>query len=340
MNLSELKNGEKAYISRINGSGGFRKRIIEMGFIEGKEIEAIKRAPLNDPAEFNIMGYNVSLRRKEAALIEVVDEPVMNGLLGSAPSQLKPSHPEAYEKIKSTDAIRIALVGNPNCGKTTIFNFASNSRERVANYTGVTVSAKEASVTIHNQEIHIVDLPGTYSLSSYTPEEIYVIDYLTTQKPDVIVNVIDSSNLERNLYLTTQLIDMGLKVVVALNMFDELKSNGDALNHVTLGNFLGVPVIPTVGTKGTGIKDLLNTIVKVHRGEYLNARHIQLNYGSDIDESIEEVQLKLDAKTCQKLFPGVSKRFIALKIIEKDKFIEERLHDMPEKEQILKLGHA
>ncbi|MDP4208125.1 MAG: ferrous iron transport protein B [Bacteroidota bacterium] len=339
MKLSELKNGQKAYISKINGTGAFRQRIIEMGFIEGKAIEAIKRAPLNDPAEFNIMGYNVSIRKNDAALIEVMEEQPRHFFSGEMHTTI--NHAQADESITNTErkGINIALVGNPNCGKTTIFNFASNSRERVANYTGVTVSAKEASFTIDNQEINIVDLPGTYSLSSYTPEEIYVIDYLSSQKPDVVVNVIDSSNMERNLYLSTQLIDMGLKVVVALNMFDELTTNGDKLDHKALGKMLGIPVIPTIGTKGKGIADLMNTIVSVHNGDTNSGRRIQLSYGTDIDKAIDDVQAHLDTAKCESLFPGISQRFVALKLIENDKFIKQAIEKDSNNKEVLNLAH-
>src|SRR5512145_1312265 len=229
MKLSELKNGKKAIISKINGTGAFRQRIIEMGFMEGKEIEAIKRAPLMDPVEYNIMGYSVSLRKSEAEHIDILTD--NSGIFTSSSNAHAIENDNFYDAGYDLSAIRIALVGNPNCGKTTLFNFASNSHERVANYTGVTVSAKEATAVIDKQKITIVDLPGTYSLSSFSPEELYVIDYLTTQKPDVVVNVVDGSNLERNLYLTTQLIDMGLPVIIALNMYDEMELNGDKLDH-------------------------------------------------------------------------------------------------------------
>lgn len=321
MILSELQNGHIAYISKINGTGAFRKRIIEMGFIEGKKIEAIKRAPMNDPAEFSIMGYNVSIRRRDAALIDISEtyNPADYDVV-----TVKELNPVQSGKDDG-ETINISLVGNPNCGKTTIFNFASHSRERVANYTGVTVSAKEAMVTMLDKNIQIVDLPGTYSLASYTPEEIYVIDYLTSQQPDVVVNVIDASNLERNLFLTTQLIDMGLKVVVALNMFDELEENGDRLDHKKLGDFLGIPVIPTIGTKGKGMETLMNTIVDVHLGKSKQSRNIQINYGNDIDTAFDEIQSLLHKDKTYKLFPGISERFLALKLIEGDKFITEQL---------------
>jgi ferrous iron transport protein B len=338
MKLSELQNGERALIYKIDGDEAFRKRIIEMGFVKGRVIQAIKRAPLQDPTEFSIMGYNVSIRRKDASMIEVID-----GKENPKPFNTHAAKAENISYISdnkpSTDAIRIALVGNPNCGKTTIFNFASNSHERVANYAGVTVSAKEASFPLNDRDIHIVDLPGTYSLSSYSPEELYVIDYLTVQKPDVVVNVIDSSNIERNLYLTTQLIDMGQKVIIALNMYDELGTNGDKLDYALLGNLIGIPVIPTVGTKGIGIDALFNAIVNTHDGTDENSPRMQLNYGADMDAAIAKIQSLLDVEACNKLFPGVSPRFIALKLLEKDKFIEKQIDKIKNKEAIIQQAH-
>ena len=333
--LSDLLDGEKAFISKINGSGAFRKRIIEMGFIVGKEIEAIKRAPMQDPAEYNIMGYHVSIRRKDAELIDITE------IMPEIPLQDIPDTTfdrifvSESKKIVEGNRIHVALVGNPNCGKTTIFNHASNSRERVANYSGVTVAAKEASMEFENFEVRIVDLPGTYSLSSYTPEEIYVIDYLTAQKPDVVVNVVDASNLERNLFLTTQLLDLGHKVVIALNMSDELKRNGDKLNHQLLGSLIGVPIIPTVGTDGTGIDILLSTIVKAHKGEMSAIGRMQLGFGLEIDKAVNSLIPMVANTLAHKNFPNVPERFFAIKLLENDKYIMQILGVTSESDPIV-----
>lgn len=333
MRLSELKNGNKAIISKIHGTGAFRQRIIEMGFMEGKEIEAIKRAPLMDPVEFNIMGYNVSLRRAEAEYIEILSEDA-SMLLAS--SQAEGVMADNYYKAgKDLTNIRVALVGNPNCGKTTLFNFASNSHERVANYTGVTVSSKEATAVVDKQKITIVDLPGTYSLSSYSPEELYVIDYLTTQRPDVVVNVVDGSNLERNLYLTTQLIDMGLPVIIALNMYDEMELNGDKLDYKKLSELLGIPVIPTVGKKGKGVKDLFKKIVRIHKGSEVLNNRISLQYAPQVESAIEELVLHLEKIEGQRLFPRLSSRFVALKMLENDRFILEKVEKLASSGELL-----
>ena len=255
MKLSELQTGQKASIVKVLGHGGFRKRIIEMGFVKGKIVESLQNAPLNDPVKYRVMGYEISLRRSEANLIEVVSEE-------EALKTLKPEkkadvffHDEEVRKaalIKRKE-ITVALVGNPNCGKTTLFNFASGSREHVGNYSGVTVGAKDATFVQDGYRFRIVDLPGTYSISAYSPEEKFVREFLLNETPDVIINVVDSSNLERNLYLTTQLIDMHLQTVVALNMYDELQTSGDKLDYKALGKLLGMPFVPVIAKNGFGI---------------------------------------------------------------------------------------
>jgi ferrous iron transport protein B len=336
MNLSELKDGNKAVITKIHGEGAFRQRIIEMGFIVGQEIEAIKRAPLLDPAEYCIMGYNVSLRKSEAEMIEIdsdFSETIAEGLNVYSVDSVS----DLNEKRSDNKVIRIALVGNPNCGKTTIFNFASNSHERVGNYTGVTVSAKEATATVGKHKINIVDLPGTYSLSSFSPEELYVIDYLTSQKPDIIVNVIDGSNLERNLYLTTQLLDLGFNIIVALNMYDEMKLNGDTLDHEKLQQLLGIKVIPTIGTKGQGIEELFNSIEDIYEGN-IQTNNRSLRFNPEIEAEIDKIIALLDNSTFNSFMPGITSRFIALKLIEKDKFITEKTQSLPIGAQVIGLS--
>lgn len=244
MKLSELQTGASGVVEKVGGIGSFHKRLIEMGFVPGKKVQVIMNAPLKDPVEYEIMGYKVSLRRDEAALIEVTSE-------------------EEYNE-KAFHAIRVALVGNPNCGKTSIFNLASGSHEHVGNYSGVTVDAKEGRFEWKGRKIVFVDLPGTYSLSAFSPEEKYVRDNLAENTPDVVINVVDASNLERNLYLTTQVRDMNLRTVMALNMYDELKARGDRIDTKKLGRLLGMPVCPTVGRTGEGIPELLDTVMELY----------------------------------------------------------------------------
>ncbi len=319
MNLLQLEVGEKAIITKVKGRGAFRKRIIEMGFVAGKEITTIQRAPLKDPVEYNIMGYNVSLRNSEAALIEITSESEVktnnsNGLSGIPGDLLLKESAKNKQKT-----INVALVGNPNSGKTTIFNFASNSRERVGNYSGVTVDAKEARFRMGEHEFVITDLPGTYSLTAYSPEELYVRDFIVDNLPDVVVNIVDASNLERNLYLTTQLIDMDIKVVVALNMYDDLERQGDKLDYENLGRLLGIPFVPTVASKGKGIKKLFDTIAEVYHDREPMLRHIHINYGVTIEKAIIDIQDKIRIKENDFITNHISPRFISIKLLENDR---------------------
>lgn len=271
MRLSELRTGEKGVIVKVLGHGGFRKRIIEMGFIKGKTVEVILNAPLKDPIKYRLLGYEISLRRQEADMIEVVSEQeartMQNPYHGSITEDVPVSESELVALAKGKRrTINVALVGNPNCGKTSLFNIASGAHEHVGNYSGVTVDAKEGFFDFQGYHFRIVDLPGTYSLSAYTPEELYVRKHIIEETPDVIINVADSSNLERNFYLTTQLIDMNVRMVIALNMYDELESSGNKLDYIKLSQLIGVPMIPTVCRRGEGIDQLFHVIIGIYEG--------------------------------------------------------------------------
>lgn len=271
MRLSELRTGEKGVIVKVLGHGGFRKRIVEMGFIKGKTVEVILNAPLKDPIKYRLLGYEISLRRQEADMIEVVSEQeartMQNPYHGSITEDVPVSESELVALAKGKRrTINVALVGNPNCGKTSLFNIASGAHEHVGNYSGVTVDAKEGFFDFQGYHFRIVDLPGTYSLSAYTPEELYVRKHIIEETPDVIINVADSSNLERNFYLTTQLIDMNVRMVIALNMYDELESSGNKLDYIKLSQLIGVPMIPTVCQRGEGIDQLFHVIIGIYEG--------------------------------------------------------------------------
>jgi len=319
MNLSTLKNGEQAIIVKVRGRGAFRKRITEMGFVKGKKVTVVKNAPLKDPIEYRIMDYEISLRRSEANLIEVIS-------LAEAENEKKQPHKEDLTTIEllqrkakdSSRIINVALVGNPNCGKTTLFNFASGSTEHVGNYSGVTVDAKLGSFEANGYTFNLVDLPGTYSLTAYSPEELYVRNYIINEVPDVIINVIDSSNLERNFYLTTQLIDMDIKLVVALNMYDELKAKGDRFNYNALAEMIGVPFVPTVSSKGKGINELFDKVAEVYEDKAPCVRHIHINYGKEIETAILNIQNQIKDKDNFWLTDKISSRFLAIKLLEKD----------------------
>ena len=316
MRLSEVKNNETVIIIKVLGHGSFRKRIMEMGFVKGKEVKVIKNAPFKGPIEFKILDYNITLRRSEANLIEVVSlheakAQVNNSFEGVIDQEiLKKS---ASEKGK---VINIALVGNPNCGKTTLFNFLSGSKEHVGNYSGVTISAKMASFKKDGYQFNLVDLPGTYSLTAYSPEEIYVRKYIWKETPDIVINVIDSSNLERNLFLTTQLIDMDIKVVCALNMYDELLKSKSDFNYEKMGKMMGIPIVPTISSKGKGIDDLLKKAIEVYEDQDPIVRHIHINYGTEIEKTIQRIRAKI--KVNKPITDKISSRFLALKLLEKD----------------------
>lgn len=328
MNLSELKQGEKAFISKVKGRGAFRKRITEMGFVKGKEVEVIRNAPLRDPIEYRLMNYDVSLRRSEARLVSVVAKESQvnngNGLPYEGTISDDALKLKAFEKGKTID---IALVGNPNSGKTTIFNYASRSREKVGNYGGVTVDAKTAHFKLDGYTFNIVDLPGTYSLSAYTPEELYVRKHILGHFPDIVINVLDASNLERNLYLTTQLIDMDIKVVVALNMYDELTNKGDKFDYRELGKMLGIPFVPTIGSKGKGIRTLFRKVIDVYEDRDPIMRHIHIHYGKPMERGIRRIQDEIWKN--KSLTDKVSSRYYAIKLLEKDDSTHFSLGKLP-----------
>ena len=375
MRLSELKTGEKGVIVKVLGHGGFRKRIVEMGFIKGKTVEVLLNAPLKDPVKYKVMGYEISLRHQEADMIEVISEE-------EARAMIKPSfHAPLTEEVPLTDeqlkeaaqgkrrTINVALVGNPNCGKTSLFNIASGAHEHVGNYSGVTVDAKEGFFDFQGYHFRIVDLPGTYSLSTYSPEEIYVRKHIIEKTPDVIINVVDAANLERNLYLTTQLIDMNIKMVIALNMYDELQASGNKLDHEKLGELFGVPMIPTISRSSEGIDKLFHTVIEIYEGsDYVTKnvkkhvrsevmdeleewhkdfvsdehhdkqeifRHIHVNHSPNLEKSIEEIKKAICEN--ERIRYKYSTRFLSIKLLENDRDVERIIRKLPNGEEILKV---
>ncbi len=318
MKLSELKTGEKGIIVKVLGHGGFRKRIIEMGFIKGKEVEVLLNAPLQDPVKYKLMGYEVSLRHQEADNIEVVsaDTPLESTTFNMSDGNRHEDDYIRHEAMKERRVINVALVGNPNCGKTSLFNYASGAHEHVGNYSGVTVDATEAHASMFGYEFNLTDLPGTYSLSCYSPEELYVREHLTEKMPDVVINVIDASNLERNLYLTTQLVDMNIRMVCALNMYDEFERRGDQVKLDTLSTLFGIPMIPTSFKSGEGVKELFKAVIQVYEGTSKFSRHLHINYGHEIESGIAYIQKYLKAD--EHIRQHYSTRFLALKLLEHD----------------------
>lgn len=352
MKLSDLKTGETAVVVKISGHGSFRKRITEMGFVKGSRVKVILNAPLRDPIEYEIIGYKISLRREEAEKIEVLTREEAREMLKKNPEAFGPSQPRrAIEADECEDpefsddeikalvdkkrkSIRVALVGNPNCGKTSLFNIAANAHEHVGNYSGVTVDAKEGVFEHGGYSFTLVDLPGTYSLSAYSPEELYVRKNLIDETPDVVINVIDASNLQRNLYLTTQVIDMNLRMVVALNMYDELKASGDQLDIKQLGYLLGLPIVPTISRTGEGIEKLFDTVIAVYEHNTPElSRHIHINHGPELEQSIDRIKLILQKN--DKIRQKYSTRYLAIKYLENDSDIAKVVEALPERDEII-----
>ena len=345
MKLSDLKTGEKGIIVKVQGRGAFRKRIVEMGFISGKVVEVLLNAPLQDPVKYRIMGYELSLRHSEADMIEVVaaTDEALNSQAGGAETispvsrTADPDETLQQAALRKSHTINVALVGNPNCGKTSLFNFVSGAHERVGNYSGVTVDAKEGHAEHGGYYFNIVDLPGTYSLSAYSPEELFVRRHIIDNTPDVIINVIDVGNIERNLYLTTQLVDMDMRIVGALNMYDEFETRGDKLDHKVLGNLFGMPMVPTVFKTGRGVDELFDTIIKVFEGGKQPGgsitRHVHLNHGKYIERAISQVQEEI--KRNEEIRNRHSTRNLAIKMLENDNDVERLIRTLPNADAIL-----
>ena len=333
LKLAEIPTGEECVIVKVHGHGSFRNRIVEMGFVKGEKVTVVKNAPLHDPIEYKLMDSHISLRRSEAHLIEVVriaDEEWegYNGTFteGETARQI-------HEKSRT---INIALVGNPNCGKTSLFNRATGLRERVGNYSGVTVDAKQGTFHHQGYTIRLIDLPGTYSITEYTPEEIYVREYITKHHPDLVLNVVDASSLERNLFLTTQLIDMNIRVVMALNMYDELTAGGAKLDYPYLGHLLGIPIVPTIASRGIGIGEVLDKIIEVFEDQAKESRHVHINYGQEIEEAI--CRLKAVVAPNQHITDEFSPRYVAIKLLEDDRIMKEQLVAVRNYEEIRKVA--
>ena len=325
MLLSELQTGEEGVVIRVAGHGHFRKRIIEMGFVKGVKVKSILNAPLNDPIKYRIMNFEVSLRRNDASKVEIVtleeaEEWLKNDIIEQPP--LPCDDRPAVERLAEirTHTINVALVGNPNCGKTSIFNIAAHAHEQVGNYSGVTVDEKVGTFQYGGYTFNLTDLPGTYSLSAYSPEELYVRKHLIEKMPDIILNVVDGSNLERNLYLTTQLIDMDITIVMALNMYDELKKSGDNLDIEQLSTLLGMPIVHTTGRNGEGINKLFDTIIEVFEGKSTQVRHIHVNHGAELERRIDSLRTELYNHGFS---DELSTRFLSIKLLENDSQLEQ-----------------
>ena len=334
LRLADIPTGNECVVVKVHGHGSFRNRIVEMGFVKGEKITVIKNAPLRDPIEYKLMDGHISLRRSEAELIEVMDITDYSPACSKDASYNGTFLDETVKNViqEKTNTIEVALVGNPNCGKTSFFNRATGLREHVGNYSGVTVDAKEAVFKHRDYTINLIDLPGTYSITEYTPEEIFVRTYITDRHPDIVLNIVDASNLERNLFLTTQLIDMNIKVVMALNMYDELAKEGATLDYQYLGKLLGFPIIPTTACSGRGIEGVLDKIIEVFEDKNELSRHIHINYGTDIEAAIDKVKETIAPNKA--ITDKFAPRYLAIKMIENDSLTKKILTQLPNYKQI------
>jgi len=332
--LSEVKNSETVVIAKVLGHGSFRKRISEMGFVKGKEVKVIKSAPFNGPFEFKIINYNISLRKSEADLIEVIPIQEFIKTENENYQGVIDRDIDLVNQSERTKIINIALVGNPNSGKTTLFNFISGSKEKVGNYSGVTVDIKKATFTTRGYTFNFFDLPGTYSLTAYSKEEIFVREFIYEQTPDIVINVLDTTNLERNLFLTTQLIDMDVRIVAALNMYDELEKKKLFFNKDELSKLLGIPFVPTISSKGIGLDNLIDKVIDVFEGKDKISRHIHINYGKDLENAIQIVRKII--KENRPITDKISSRFLAIKLLEKDEQVSSLLSHYPNFAEIQK----
>ena len=305
--LDDEPVGMTVQVVRVMGDGAFRQRLLEMGFVRGAKVTVLKNAPLQDPVEYMILGSHISLRHSEASQIEVTDrdaefcdmEDAFHGIIETEVAGIDPM---------ADNVLRVALIGNPNCGKTSLFNNATGAREKVGNYGGVTIDSKEGWFNIGGRRVQLVDLPGTYSLTEYSPEEMYVRTYIRDNHPDAILNIVDAGNLERNLYLTTQLMDMNIPMVVALNMWDELEKSGDKLDIDMMSRLLGARLIPLTAYNGHGVKDVLQASMDAIDESEQQTMHHNVNYGTLIEDCLKGL-----GAMCPTL-----DRYTILKIIEND----------------------
>lgn len=324
--LSELKTGEECVVVKILGHGAFRKRVIEMGFVRGRIVKVLLDAPLKDPVKYELLGYAVSLRRAEADMIEVVKiDDVMDSQPDTPRTDTHHADSHHIEADRESRIINVALIGNPNCGKTSLYNDISGAKEHVGNYGGVTVDIKSTTFNFKGYTIKLTDLPGTYSLAAYSPEELYVRKFLREKTPDVILNIVDATNLERNLYLTTELIDMDRSMVIALNMYDEFRESGSTLDYKMLGEMIGVPMVPVVARTGEGVERLFDTVIKVYEGRHDEVRHIHVKLGHDTEQAVRVLidMIKTDAKVGRHFSP----RYLAIKFLEGDREVDSILRD-------------
>ena len=355
MKLNELSVGRCATIRAVGGTGALRRHLLDMGLTPGTAVTLRKTAPMGDPVELELRGYELTLRLADAENIEIADErapapPVGTRHSGRHAPQVHPGAGEMNARHREEEHGRaaipdgtplvFALAGNQNCGKTTLFNQLTGSNQHVGNFPGVTVDRKDGKIRSH-MEATVVDLPGIYSLSPYSNEEIVTRDFLLKEKPQGIINIVDATNIERNLYLTLQLLELGIPMVLALNMMDEVRANGGTVMVNALEAELGIPVIPISAAKNEGIDELIRHALHVARYQEKPARTDFCREDGDNDASdavhrcIHAIMHQIDDHAKR---AGIPVRFAAAKLVEGDGPILESLH-LSENEKEL-LEHA
>ena len=338
MNLSKLPIGSTATIQSVGGSGALRQHFLDMGLIQGTEVTVVKYAPMGDPIELRIHGYELSIRLADAENIQVGEahEPKTVENKGAKKEKHHPGYGEggkfhnrkSENPLPDSETLTFALVGNQNCGKTTLFNQLTGSKQHVGNFPGVTVDRKDGVIKGYENTL-ITDLPGIYSMSPYTSEEIVTREFVIREKPKGIINIVDATNIERNLYLTMQLLELGFPMVVALNMMDELWENGGSVLVNEMEEALGVPVIPISAAKGEGIEELIRHAVHVAKYQERPEETDFCNRKEGIHRGIHAVMHLIEDHAERTEIPV---RFAASKVMEGDTKILEQL-ELTEKEQ-------
>ena len=337
MTLRELAPGQSAVISTVGGEGALRQHFLDMGVIPGAKVTIIKYAPMGDPVELMIHGYELTLRLADAERIEVresegeEEEEVFEAIL-PIPEAEHPGlgeggkfHPKGTgDPLPEGTLLTFALAGNQNCGKTTLFNCLTGANQHVGNFPGVTVDRKDGAIRKHPETL-VTDLPGIYSMSPYSSEEIVSRDFIIKEKPKAIIDIVDATNIERNLYLTMQLLEMDTPVVVALNMMDEVHANGGSIDVNAMEQLLGVPVVPISAAKNQGIEELVDHAIHIARYQEMPKRQDfcdEKDHGGAVHRCIHAVAHLIEdhAKRC-----GLPVRFAACKVIEGDSLVTGQL---------------
>ena len=341
MTMDELRPGQSAWITSVGGDGALRHHLLDMGLTPKTEVVLQKVAPMGDPIQIALRGYELTLRLDEAKNIEIEDVHIDGEQSHPAEGRIAPiPHPgvgesRGRETIVREGPLTFALAGNQNCGKTTLFNQLTGANQHVGNFPGVTVDRKDGTIRNH-PEATVTDLPGIYSLSPYSNEEIVTRDFLMQDHPSGIINIVDATNIERNLYLTMQLMELEIPMVLALNMMDEVRSNGGSVRINQLEDILGIPVVPISAAKNEGIDELIDHALFVAQRD-IKPQRVDFCVESDdpkdpvgaVHRCIHAAAMLLEADIRRAQLPV---RFATTKLVEKDQLIAEKLNLAPEKQ--------